>query len=52
MTSMRRELMQGAPKRVVVKRQGPARAFPPRAAVGETLVQHLGDTLAPFRESA
>ena len=52
MTSMRRELVQGAPKRVVVKRQGPVRAFPPRAAVVETLVQHLGATLAPFRESA
>jgi lipoate-protein ligase B len=52
MTSMRRELTQAAPMRGVVKRQGPARAFPPRAAVVTTLVQHLGDTLAPFRESS
>lgn len=52
MTSMRRELVQGAPMRVVVKRHGPTRAFPPRAAVVSTLVQHLGDTLKPFREGS
>lgn len=51
MTSMRRELTQRGPMRVAVKQRGPTRAFPPRAAVIETLVQHLGDTLRPFRES-
>jgi len=51
MTSMRRELTQGAPLRVAVRRQGPARAFPPRAAVVSSLAQHLGDTLRPFREA-
>jgi lipoate-protein ligase B len=42
MTSMRKELERGAP----------GRAVPPRAEVVATLVRHLGETLAPFRESA
>jgi hypothetical protein len=42
MTSMRREL----------ERAAPPRAVPPREVVVAALARHLGETLAPFRESA